>query len=39
MHVIQLCNVETEKSKCQAESKKDQEDSKLWEFVFKATIS
>lgn len=39
MHVIQLRKVETEKSKCQAELKKDQEDSKLWEFVFKATIS
>lgn len=39
MHAIQLCKVETEKSKCQAESKKDQKDLKLWEFVFKATIS
>lgn len=39
MHVIQLQKVETEKSKCQAESKKDQEDSKLWKFVFKATVS
>lgn len=29
MHVIQLCKAETEKSQCQADSKKDQEDLKL----------